>query len=121
MTFRQYFLIDLSISMYEDVKVTFGEGTPIQTLSYYQAVNVYGENKLTHVDNYIFTLSNEYEGAGKNKPKVNDLAGLYYNGENGSKVYYLVDYSMERIPCTLLELFNCDRPIFRIDRNIIYI
>lgn len=121
MTFRQYFLLDLSISMYKDVKVTFGEGTPIQTLSYYQAVNVYGENKLIHVENDTFTLSNEYEGTGKNKPKVNELAGLYCNGENYSQVYYLVDYSNNRIPLTLLELFNCDRPIFRIDKNIIYI
>lgn len=121
MTFRQYFLLDLSISMYEDVKVTFGEGTPTQTLTYHQAVSVYGENKLTHVDGNIFTLANEYEGINKNKPKVNELAGLYYNGENGSKVYYLVGYSMEQIPCTLLELLNCVRPIHRIDRNKIYI
>lgn len=121
MTFRQYFLLDLSISMYESVKVTFGEGTPIQIISYYQAVNVYGKNKLIHVEDNIFTLSNEYEGTNKNKPKVNELAGLYYNGENDSKVYYLMFYSMERIPCTLLDLLNCDRRIFRIDRNKIYI
>ncbi len=30
MTFRQYFLLDLSVSAYEDVKITFGEGAPIQ-------------------------------------------------------------------------------------------
>lgn len=121
MTFREYFLLDLSISMYADVKITFGEGTPIQTLFYYQAVKVYGENKLIHVEENIFTLSNEYEGTNKYKPKVNELAGLYCNGENGSKVYYLLGYSMEQIPCTLLELFNCVRPIYRIDRNKIYI
>lgn len=121
MTFRQYFLLDLNVSMYEDAKVTFGEGTPIQIFSYYQAVNVYGENKLIHVEGNIYTLSNEYEGTNKNNPKVNELAGLYYNGENDSKVYYLVDCSMERIPYTLLDLLNCDRTIFRIDRNKIYI
>lgn len=121
MTFRQYFLLDLCKSMYADVKITFGEGTPIRTLVYHQAVKVYGENKLIHVEDNIFTLSNEYEGTNKNNPKVNELAGLYFNGENGSKVYYLVGYSMEQIPCTLLELFNCTREIFTIDRNKIYI